>query len=111
MNVCIAESSDALDFTSSDSRWFQSQHGLKNVVELCYARHGRGCKEVDRYSLLQPNSAVPLVGEQITTAVRLRALPATQVMPLVFAIEETNEKRVSEFGSECRGVMSGGVRL
>ena len=40
LDICIAESGDALDFATGDSRRLQRQHGLKNGVELCYARHG-----------------------------------------------------------------------
>lgn len=68
MDVCIAEGGDALDLAPRDSRWLQRQHRLEDGVELCYARHGCDVRRQDRYSLLQPISAVPSIEEIITVA-------------------------------------------
>ena len=43
LNVCVAESSNTLDFAPGDSWRFESQHRLEIAVELRYTRR-HGCK-------------------------------------------------------------------
>lgn len=38
LNICSAESSDAVNFGSRYTRRLESQHGLEIVLQLCYGR-------------------------------------------------------------------------